>query len=67
MFAKSSFRMLVAGAAMMLGLVLSTARADTLHLKDGKTIEGTVVKEENGMVWFKATVGGQNAAGKKKG
>lgn len=34
------------------------AAADKLHLKDGRTLDGTVVREQDGYIWFKVKVGG---------
>ena len=33
------------------------ARADTLRLKDGKTLEGKVSREVDGYIWFTYKVG----------
>ncbi len=45
-------------AAAVLFAVPSAPAADTLTLKDGQVLEGTVVKELEGYVWFKYTVAG---------
>jgi hypothetical protein len=34
------------------------AGADTIRLKDGRVVEGTIVREEAGYVWIKTTVAG---------
>jgi hypothetical protein len=47
---------LALAASMLLGV--SSARADKLHLKDGRTLDGTATKEVSGYVWFKVTIGG---------
>lgn len=59
MFNRSALKSLVLGVAALASLVLWPARAlsDTLHLKDGRTLSGTVAKEVNGYVWFKVKVG----------
>ncbi len=51
---------LLAVIAMVLTMAIfpASAIADTLHMKDGRTLEGTVVKEIEGYVWFKFMVGG---------
>lgn len=52
---------LLLGMAVVTGLFLATATTwagDKLTLKDGKVLEGTVVKELEGFVWFKHSVGG---------
>jgi hypothetical protein len=47
----------VAAAALLMAAVCGV-RADTLTLKDGRVLEGTVVRETDGIVWFKYKVGG---------
>ncbi len=54
----SSLRGLAAAVAMLLALAVAGTRADTLRLKDGRVLEGTVVREVDGYVWFKYKVGG---------
>jgi hypothetical protein len=46
--------------ALIAGVALSPARAlaDKLHLKDGRVLDGTLVKEGDGFVYFKVKVGG---------
>src|SRR5438067_163290 len=53
---KTAWKPLVIALALVLGVVLSPARAlaDKIHLKNGTVVEGTVVKEVQGYVWFKA-------------
>lgn len=41
----------------MLLCVCFSARADTLRLKDGRVLEGTVAREQGGYVWFKYKIG----------
>jgi hypothetical protein len=50
---------LLAGLALLASVCLGAGRAvaDTLHLKDGRTLQGTVSKEVEGYVWFKVKVG----------
>jgi hypothetical protein len=50
-------------AALALGMAVlfsaSAARADdTVHLKNGQTVTGTIVREDGGFVWIKTTVNG---------
>lgn len=57
---RTPLHLLLLGLALLIGLVLAPARAlaqDKLHLKDGRVLEGTVVKEVEGYVWFKIKVG----------
>jgi len=44
--------------SVMSAFALPTFAADTLVLKDGKVLEGTLVREADGIVWFKYSVGG---------
>lgn len=44
----------VAGAAL---LAASPAQADKLHLKDGRVLDGKVVREGKGFIYFKVKVG----------
>ncbi|MBX3376653.1 MAG: hypothetical protein KF678_06585 [Phycisphaeraceae bacterium] len=56
----STLRSLMVAAAIATSIVFGalTARADTLTLKDGRTLEGEVARELNGYIWFKYKVGG---------
>src|ERR1700675_2961642 len=46
---------IVAGASL---LAFSTAAlADKVHLKDGRVLEGKIVKETDGVVWFAISAG----------
>lgn len=57
----SKFRFLLIAflAVASLGaLAPRAALADKLELKDGRVLEGTVVREVDGMVWFKYTIAG---------
>lgn len=51
---------LAIGLAVSCTILCATtnALADKLHLKDGRVLEGTVVREGNGFVFFKVKVGG---------
>lgn len=49
--------LILTAAAMAMMLAAMVARADTLKLKDGRTLEGTVTKEVDGYIWFKYKVG----------
>lgn len=49
--------LLAASAAVL--LCATVGLADKLHLKDGRVLDGTVVREESGIVVFKFTVNGQ--------
>ncbi len=52
-------RMALAGAAALALTVLALpAQADKVHLKDGRVIEGEIVREVDGYVWIKVSVGG---------
>src|SRR5262245_5888507 len=53
----SSLRGWLAALALVLAMAVG-ARADTLRLKDGRVLEGTVDRESSGTVWFKYKVGG---------
>lgn len=48
-------------ALILAGIVMlaypGQAQADRLHLRDGRVLEGTVVREVNGYVWFRVKVG----------
>ena len=46
--------LLVAGASL---LAVGSAYADKLHLKDGRVLEGKVVREGKGFIYFKVKVG----------
>lgn len=54
----ASLRALMAAVAVLLAVAVTGVRADTLRLKDGRVLEGTVVREVDGYVWFKYKVGG---------
>lgn len=56
---KHSIKALLAGAAMLLATLVPAGRAmaDKLHLKDGRVLDGTVIREQDGYVWFKMKVG----------
>jgi hypothetical protein len=54
---KTLFVALAIGAAMFLSIGQAIA-IDKLHTRDGKVLEGTVVREMEGFVWFKYTVAG---------
>lgn len=45
-------------AVAVMTLAAGRAMADKLHLKDGRVLDGTVLRQENGNVWFKAKIGG---------
>lgn len=47
---------LITAVLAVLALSLSTL-ADTLHLKDGRVLEGTVVREGDGFIFFRVKVG----------
>lgn len=52
---------LVVALAVVAGAGLAAApahAADKIHLKDGRVLEGRVVREEQGFVWFAVKVGG---------
>ncbi|MCK6476610.1 MAG: hypothetical protein L6Q35_07240, partial [Phycisphaerales bacterium] len=49
--------LILTAAAIAMMLAAMVARADTLKLKDGRTLEGTVTKEVDGYIWFKYKVG----------
>ena len=55
-----ALRALVVALTLAAGVMMTPARAmaDKLHLKDGRTLEGTVSREVEGYVWFKFKVGG---------
>src|SRR5262245_19635648 len=48
----------VALALALLLLALPAIASDKITLKDGRSFEGTVLREESGYVWFKVKVGG---------
>src|SRR5215470_4828724 len=54
-----SFRGLLGAMAAGLALLVSaaTASADKIHLKDGRVLEGRIVKEEGNVVWFAVVSG----------
>jgi hypothetical protein len=47
----------ILAVALATMLVTGIARADTLKLKDGRTLTGTVTRETNGYIWFKYKIG----------
>ena len=56
-----SARSLLLGACLIAGSAFFTSHAmasDKLTLKDGKVIEGSVVREESGYIWFKYSIAG---------
>jgi hypothetical protein len=56
-----SLSCVMAVLALFLGLVLSAAPAlavDRVTLKDGKVLEGTIVRELEGIIWLKYDMGG---------
>lgn len=55
-FIKSTLAVLAVAAATM--ATTATAVADTIHLKDGRTLEGTVEREGDGFVYFRVVIGG---------
>jgi hypothetical protein len=50
-------RLLVALLAVALITTLASA-VDKVHLKDGRVVEGTIIREVEGAVWIKTKVGG---------
>lgn len=63
---------LAAGLTLALALVLGTATeafagnplaGDKIYLKDGRVIEGTIVREVSGSVWVDYTIGGVSQSG----
>jgi hypothetical protein len=50
--------LIAVAAASIFCLGASMARADKLHLKDGRVLEGTVESEGDGFMYFKYKVGG---------
>ncbi len=56
----SPLRRLLVCLSLLLSVAWAAApsRADTLKLKDGRTLDGTVAREQGGYVWFKYKVGG---------
>ena len=44
---------LLAVVVLLLAIPVGAARADKIFLKDGRSFEGQVVREVNGLVWFK--------------
>lgn len=49
---------LTLAAVMLLGSAGSAWAADKVHLKDGRVLEGTIVRELNGSVWLRYKIGG---------
>lgn len=49
---------LTLAAVMVIGSASSAWAADKIHLKDGRVIEGTIVRELNGSVWVDYQIGG---------
>lgn len=47
----------ILAAALALSMGSPAARADTLKLRDGRTLEGTVTREVDGYIWFTYKVG----------
>ncbi|HLO39482.1 MAG TPA: hypothetical protein VK176_00555 [Phycisphaerales bacterium] len=47
----------ILAVALATMLAPGVARADTLKLKDGRTLTGTVTRETNGYIWFKYKIG----------
>lgn len=45
-------------AASLLGFASFAAAIDRVVLKDGRTVDGTIVREASGAVWIKTSVGG---------
>lgn len=46
--------------ALLVGMTFAAGRAaaqDKIHLKDGRVLEGSVVREVEGYIWFKTTIG----------
>lgn len=54
----STIGSLLISLAILLGVVSTPAQADTLRLKDGRVLEGSVAREQGGYIWFKYKVGG---------
>lgn len=55
---RESLRGLLLAAVLILGLVAPAMAGDKVTLKDGRTFEGTITREENGYVWMKVSSGG---------
>ncbi|MEX2219990.1 MAG: hypothetical protein WD749_14655 [Phycisphaerales bacterium] len=57
---KPFLKTLLLALALLAGVLATAghARADKLHLKDGRVLDGTVVREVEGYVWFEIKVGG---------
>jgi membrane-bound ClpP family serine protease len=53
----TSFLALLAALLAWLFIAPGMALADKLHLKDGRVLDGTVVREVDGYVWFKFKIG----------
>ncbi len=55
-------RIVSRGAFLVVALVvlaLPAWAADKVHLKDGRVVEGTIIREEQGHVWIKGKIGTQ--------
>ncbi len=50
-------------AAMLLGTATSAVAGDKIYLKDGRVIEGEIVRELSGSVWIDYTIGGVSQSG----
>lgn len=50
-------------AAMLLGTATNAVAGDKIYLKDGRVIEGEIVREVSGSVWVDYTIGGVSQSG----
>jgi len=56
----SGMKSLLVALAVVVCMTISAGRAmaqDKIHLKDGRVLDGAVVREVEGYIWFKATIG----------
>ncbi len=54
---------LTLAAVMLLGTATGAAAGDKIYLKDGRVIEGEIVRELSGSVWIDYTIGGVSQSG----
>ncbi|QKK09994.1 MAG: hypothetical protein HND58_18785 [Planctomycetota bacterium] len=54
---------LVLALAMLLGTATNAVAGDKIYLKDGRVIEGEIVRELSGSVWIDYSIGGVSQSG----
>jgi hypothetical protein len=60
MMKQSGIKGILLTLALLVGMTISAGRAaaqDKVHLKDGRVLDGAVVREVEGYIWFKTKIG----------